>query len=84
MDDFIQRVSSHMSAARRHAESMMVNKDPEARLLKQELERKRQATAAKSERLRQLRLAKEAAERDAIDSKPVRQRKRKVRRIKCY
>jgi hypothetical protein len=61
---------------------MMVQPKAES-TLKQEQERKRQEMAAKTARLRELRLAKEVAEREA-DTKPVRQQKRKPRRIKCY
>ena len=82
MDNLTDNVSSRMSDFRRRAESMIVRPTPESGL-KQEQERKRQAMAAKTERLRELRLAKEAAERKA-DTKPVRQQKRKPRRIKCY
>jgi len=82
MDDFTHKVSSRMSDFRRRAESMMERPTPES-TLKQEQERKRQAMAAKTERLRELRLAKEAAERRA-DTKPIRRQKRKPRRIKCY
>jgi hypothetical protein len=82
MDDFTDKVSSRMSDFRRRAESMMARPTPESGL-KQEQERKRQVMGAKTERLRELRLAKEAAERKA-DTKPLRQQKRKPRRIKCY
>jgi hypothetical protein len=83
MDDFIHKVSSRMSGFRRRAESMMTTRPTPESSLKQEQERKRQAMAAKMERLRELRLVKEAAEREA-DTKPARQQKRKPRRIKCY
>ena len=59
--------SSRMSAARRKAESLIPSRPPEiaAFALKQELEHARQAMAAKTEHLRELRLAKEAAEKAA-------------------
>jgi hypothetical protein len=83
--DFTDRVSSRMSDFRRRAESMMtrMTRPTLESSLKQEQEHKRQAMAAKTERLRELRLAKEAAERKG-DRKPARQQKRRPRRIKCY
>jgi hypothetical protein len=53
---------------------IVLKRTPEAKL-KQE----REPTAAKTERLRELRLAKEAAEREAAGPKPVRQRRPKAR-----
>jgi hypothetical protein len=49
--------------------------------LKQELERERQALAEKTERLRELRLAKETAEK-APGPMPVQKQKQQKRRIK--
>ena len=78
MDDF----NNHgMSAARRHAEEIMGSESPES-LFKRQQERQREVMAAKTARLRELRLAKEATEREAEGPKPVRQQKRKPRRIK--
>lgn len=83
MDDFTNKVFSRMSEIRRHAESMIVRETPKSKLT-QEQERQRQTSAAKTERLRKLRLSKEAAERDIEGPKPVRQQKRRPRRIKRY
>lgn len=83
MDDFTNKVFSRMSEIRRHAESMIVRETPKSKLT-QEQERQRQASAAKTERLRKLRLSKEAAERDIEGPKPVRQQKRRPRRTKRY
>jgi hypothetical protein len=55
---------------------IVLKRTPEAKL------KERERTAAKTERLRELRLAKEAAEREAAGPKPVRQRRPKARRIK--
>jgi len=74
MDDFNNR---GMSLARRRAESM-IRQILEKSELKQEQERHRQA-ATKTKRLRELRLAKEAAERESKGSEPVRQQKRRPR-----
>jgi len=78
MDDF---VNQGMSPARRRAESILKTALDEFSL-KREQERDRQAIAAKTARLRELRLAKEAAEKGAEAPKPRRREKRKPRRIK--
>ena len=77
------QVSSRMSAARRKAELLMPSRPPQIAesALKQELEHARQAMAAKTERLRELRLAKETAEK-APGAMPVRKQKRQKRRIR--
>jgi hypothetical protein len=72
-----------MTAARQRAESLMAMETRESSFKRQQ-ERQREAMAAKTAHLRQLRLAREAAEREAEAPKPVRQQKRKPRRIKCY
>ena len=53
---------------------IVLKRTPEAKV-KQEQERQREATAAKTERLRELRLAKEAAEREVAGPKPVRHKR---------
>ena len=73
MDDFNKQ---GMSAARRRAESIIRTALDEFSL-KREQEKQREAMAAKTARLRELRLAKEAAEQKAERPKPVRQQKRK-------
>ena len=76
MDDFDKQ---GMSPARRRAESMLRATVSEFSL-EREQERKREAMAAKTARLRELRLAKEAAERDKESSRPLRRQKPKRRR----
>lgn len=80
MDDFTNKVFARMSEIRRHAESMIVRETPKSKLTQEQ----EQASAAKTERLRKLRLSKEAAERDIEGPKPVRQQKRRPRRTKRY
>ena len=72
-----------MSAARRKAESLMPSRPPQIAksALKQELERERQAMTAKTERLRELRLAKETAEK-APGPMPAHKQKQQKRRVK--
>jgi hypothetical protein len=72
-----------ISAARQRAESLRAMETRESSFKRQQ-ERQREAMAAKTAYLRELRLAKEAAERQAEAPKPVRQQRRKPRRIKCY
>jgi hypothetical protein len=74
-------VSSRMSAARRKAESLMPSPQIADSDLKQQLEREHQAMSAKTERLRTLRLAKEAADK-VLGPMPVQKPKRRTRRIK--
>jgi hypothetical protein len=65
MNHLANQVSSRRSAAPMKAESLMPSRPPQTAgyELKQELEHARQAMASKTERLRVLRLAKEAAEK---------------------
>jgi hypothetical protein len=76
MDDYNKQ---GMSPARRRAESMLRATVDEFSL-NREQERQREAMAAKTARLRELRLAKEAAERDKESSRPLRRQKAKPRR----
>jgi hypothetical protein len=78
MDDFNEK---GMSPARRRAESML-RAALEEFSFNREQEKQDEATAAKTARLRELRLAKEAAERDKESSRPLRRQKVKVRRRK--
>lgn len=71
MDDF---TSHGMSPARRRAESLLRTELHEFSLRKEQ-ERKQEMMAAKTARLRELRLAKEAAEKER--PKSVRRQKRK-------
>ena len=74
-----------MAAARRKAEALMPSQPPQTAEanLKKELERGRQALTAKTERLRELRLAKEALEKSLgpVPQKQKRQ-KRRIRRAR--
>ena len=85
MNYLANQVSSRMAAARRKAEALMPSRPPQTAeaILKEELERERQALAAKTERLRELRLAKEASEKSLV---PVPQKqkhqKRRMRRAR--
>ena len=83
MNHLANQISSLMSAARRKAESLMPSRPPQIAesALKQELERERQALAAKTERLRELRLAKETAEK-ALGPIHVQRQENRKRRIK--
>ena len=73
MDDF---TSHGMSPARCRAESLLRTELHEFSLRKEQ-ERKQEMMAAKTARLRELRLAKEAAEKRAERPKSVRRQKRK-------
>lgn len=78
MDDFNKQ---GMSVARLRAESIL-RKVIDEISPHREQEKQHEAMAAKTVRLRQLRLAKEAAERDKESSRPLRQKKPKPRRKK--
>ena len=78
MDDFNEK---GMSPARRLAESML-RAAVEEYSFNREQEKQREAMAAKTARLRELRIAKEAAKRDKESSTPLRRQKPKVRRRK--
>jgi len=82
MNEF--RVISPMSVARRNAEALMKPTNTRESNLKVEQEREREALAAKTERLRALRLAKEAAEKEAAGPSPVRSPKVKRRRLRRF
>jgi hypothetical protein len=71
-----------MTAARRNAEALMKpTATPEVRLKLQQ-EQEREAMAAKTARLRELRLAREAAEKEAADT--ARKPKVKQRRMRSF
>ena len=75
MDDFNK---NGMSPAPRRAEKML-GETLEEFSFNREQERQREGMAAKTARLRELRLAKEAAERDKESSRPLRREKPKSR-----
>jgi hypothetical protein len=78
MSDLVNKVASRIFAARRNAEALLKPADTRESKLKLEQQRAREALSAKTERLRELRLAKEAADKEAAGPPPV--RNRKVRR----
>jgi hypothetical protein len=71
-----------ISAARRNAELVLSRAQKRESDFKLEQERAREATALKTARLRELRLAKEAADRSGLPTKPAAQSRPKVRRSK--
>jgi hypothetical protein len=71
-----------ISAARRNAEALLGSVQKRESDLKLEQERVREAMAFKTARLRELRLAKEAADRSAVIAKPAARSQPKVRRSK--
>ncbi|MGH6864973.1 MAG: hypothetical protein ACREDO_02065 [Methyloceanibacter sp.] len=74
---------SRFSAARRNAESVLGRARKQDTTLKLEQEAAREAITEKTARLRELRLAKEAAEREAAaSSAPARRKAPKARRSK--
>jgi hypothetical protein len=71
-----------ISAARRNAEAVLSSAQKRESDFKLEQERVREAMAFKTARLRELRLAKEAADQSEAPSKPTAQSRPKVRRSK--
>ena len=71
-----------ISAARRNAEAVLSSAQKRESDFKLEQERAREAMALKTVRLRELRLAKEAADRSSVPTKPTSQSWPKVRRSK--
>jgi len=77
-----------MSAARRNAEALMAPLMAPVNTLETSLklqqERERDAMAAKTEHLRELRLAKEAADREAAGPALMRKPRLKRRRVRSF
>lgn len=73
---------SRTSAARRNAETLLGKAQKQESDFKIEQEREREALALKTARLRELRLAKEAADQSAAIVKPAVRPAPKVRRSK--
>jgi len=71
-----------ISSARRNAEALLSSAQKRESDLKLEQERAKEEMALKTARLRELRLAKEAADRSAVPTKPTSQSRPKVRRSK--
>jgi hypothetical protein len=70
MGNLMEKILPRMSAARRNAEALMMQpKTPESSL-KIEREREYEAMMSKTAHLRELRLAKEAADREAAALTP--------------
>jgi hypothetical protein len=70
MSNINAKVMERMSAARRNAESLMPAKKRTESTLKRDQQRERDALAEKTRRLRELRLAKEAADRAEAEANP--------------
>ncbi len=70
MSNINSKVLERMSAARRNAESLMPAKKVVESSLKRDQQRERDAVAEKTQRLRELRLAKEAADRAEAEANP--------------
>ena len=71
-----------ISAARRNAEALLSSAQKRESDFRLEQERAREVTALKTARLRELRLAKEAADRSEAPTKPTGSSRPKVRRSK--
>jgi hypothetical protein len=71
-----------ITAARRNAEAVLTSLQKRESDFKLEQERAREGMALKTARLRELRLAKEAADRSAVPMKPTSQSRPRVRRSK--
>jgi hypothetical protein len=84
MNDIVNKVVARMSAARRNAEALMAPMSTRETSLKLQQERERDAMAAKTEHLRELRLAKEAADREAAGHAPARKPRLKRRRVRSF
>ena len=84
MNDLTHKVFSRTTDARRNAEALMKPINTRETNLKIEQERAREAMAAKTERLRELRLAKEAADTEATGPAPTRKPKVKWRRVRSF
>jgi hypothetical protein len=71
-----------ISAARRNAEALLSRTQQRESDFKREQERAREAMSLKTARLRELRLAKETADRSNVPDKPAVPTRPKVRRSK--
>ena len=78
----MSKPTSGVSAARRNAEALLSKTKKRESDFKLEQERENEAMALKTARLRELRLAKEAAEASAAVSSPPTARRPKPRRSK--
>ena len=78
----MSKPTSGVSAARRNAEALLNKTKKRESDLKMEQKRESEAMALKTARLRELRLAKEAADRSAAVANPPAARRPKPRRSK--
>ena len=78
----MSKLPSRVSAARRNAEALLNQNKKRESGFKLEQEREHEAMALKTARLRELRLAKEAADREAAASAPPAARRTRPRRSK--
>jgi hypothetical protein len=78
----MNKLPSRMSAARRNAEAALSKTEKRESEFRLEQRRELEAMALKTERLRALRLAKEAADQLAAAAKPTARARPKVRRAK--
>ena len=78
----MSKTSSRSSAARRNAEALLGRTQKREATLKLDQEREYDAMVLKTARLRELRLAKEAADKEAEASAPPARRAAKPRRSK--
>jgi hypothetical protein len=73
---------SRMSAARRRAETILNQSQKRQESFRLDQEREREAMTQKTERLRALRLAKEAADKEAAAAAPAPVKRTRARRSK--
>lgn len=73
---------SRMSAARRRAETILNQSQKRQESFRLDQEREREAMTQKTERLRALRLAKEAADKEAAAAAPTPVKRTRARRSK--
>ncbi|HLO23667.1 MAG TPA: hypothetical protein VK193_09625 [Methyloceanibacter sp.] len=78
----MSKPTSGVSAARRNAEALLNKTKKRESDFKLEQQRENEALALKTARLRELRLAKEAADRSAVATNPPPARRPKPRRSK--
>ena len=78
----MNKAAERMSAARRNAETPFGKSKPQAQNFKLDQEREAEATSLKTARLRELRLAKEAADSAAKALIPPKAPARKSKKIK--
>ena len=78
----MSKSTSRLSATRRNAEVMLDKSTRRVDTLKLEQEREHEALSLKTARLRELRLAKEAAEKEAAALAPPRKSAAKTKRSK--